>query len=172
MAGGRRTAAILAKRLTATELVKLYLARIRAYNGTCVEQPDGILGPIKTIPHAGRINALQTLNLRPAARAEWGFDERKARSMTDSADADLAMPDALETAADLDAQFAATGKLVRMDRVRPEQQRKLHLGCGERLRKRLGSSHQPARIGRLWRQLRKVSQQIIRLEQRCGAIPD
>src|SRR5687767_12211252 len=105
-------AAILARKLTATELVKLYLARIKAYNGTCVEEPEGILGPIKTIAHAGQINALQTLNLRPATRNEWGFDARKARSMTDLADEDPAIPDALEVAADLDAKFAATGKLV------------------------------------------------------------
>ena len=62
--------ALLNKEITTEQLVRLYLKRIKAYNGTCVEQPDGILGPIKTIPHAGRINALQTLNLRPAARAE------------------------------------------------------------------------------------------------------
>ena len=31
--------AIKAKQLTATELVNMYLARIKAYNGTCVEQP-------------------------------------------------------------------------------------------------------------------------------------
>ena len=105
-------AAILAHELTATELVKLYLARIKAYNGTCVEEPEGILGPIKTIANAGQINALQTLNLRPAARAAWGFDARKARSMTDLADEDPTIPDALEIAADLDAKFAATGKLV------------------------------------------------------------
>jgi amidase len=105
-------AAIEARTLTSTELVKLYLARIKAYNGTCVEQPDGILGVIKTIPHAGQINALQTLNLRPAARAEWGFDDRKARSMTDDADTDAAMPDALEVAAALDKKFAETGKLA------------------------------------------------------------
>jgi Asp-tRNA(Asn)/Glu-tRNA(Gln) amidotransferase A subunit family amidase len=105
-------AALEAHTLTSTELVKLYLARIKAYNGTCVEQPDGILGVINTIPNAGQINALQTLNLRPAARAEWGFDDRKARSMTDAADADPAMPDALEVAAELDRQFAETGKLV------------------------------------------------------------
>src|SRR5215510_13402749 len=79
-------AAILARELTTTELVKLYLARIKAYNGTCVEEPEGILGPIKTIASAGQINALQTLNLRPAAREKWGFDERKSRSMTDVAD--------------------------------------------------------------------------------------
>jgi amidase len=104
--------AILAHELTATELVQLYLARIKAYNGACVAQPDGILGPIETIANAGEINALQTLNLRPAARAEWGFDARKARSMTDEADENPAIPDALEIAADLDAKFAATGKLV------------------------------------------------------------
>ena len=105
-------AAFKSKQLTATELVNLYLARIKAYNGPCVEQPQGILGPIKTIPHAGQINALQTLNLRPAVRAEWGFDDRKARSMTDAADSDVAMPDALEVAAKLDAHLAATGELV------------------------------------------------------------
>ena len=105
-------AAILAHELTTTELVKLYLARIKAYNGACVEEPEGILGPIKTIANAGQINALQTLNLRPTARATWGFDERKSRSMTDVADEDPSIPDALEVAADLDAKFAATGKLV------------------------------------------------------------
>src|SRR5262245_38059672 len=105
-------AASLAHELTTTELVKLYLARIKAYNGTCVEEPEGILGPIKTIANAGQINALQTLNLRPAARAAWGFDARKARSMTDLADEDPTIPDALEVAADLDARFATTGKLV------------------------------------------------------------
>ena len=105
-------AAILARRLTATELVKLYLARIKAYNGTCVNEPNGILGPISTIPHAGKLNALMTLNLRPAARTAWGFDARKARSQTDLADAAPNMPDALEVAAALDAKFAQTGRLV------------------------------------------------------------
>src|SRR5690349_7271302 len=50
--------AILSKEITSTELVKLYLARIKAYNGTCVKEPSGILGPIETIPSAGSINAL------------------------------------------------------------------------------------------------------------------
>ena len=104
--------AILNKQLTSTELVKLYLKRIKAYNGTCVKQPQGILGPIETIPHAGQINALSTLNLRPAARKSLGFDDRKARSMTDKVDADPNMPDALEVAAQQDAEFARTGKLV------------------------------------------------------------
>ncbi|MDR3415134.1 MAG: amidase family protein [Nevskia sp.] len=104
--------AILSKQLTATELVKLYLKRVKTYNGTCVRQPDGILGHIETIPHAGQINALSTLNLRPAVRKSWGFDERKARSMTDAGDSDPRMPDALEVAAKEDAYFARTGKLV------------------------------------------------------------
>lgn len=104
--------AILAHHLTSVQLVKAYLTRIKAYNGRSVEEPEGILGPIKTIPHAGQINALQTLNLRPAARKAWGFDDRKARSMTDAEDNNPAMPDALEIAAELDRKFAETGKLV------------------------------------------------------------
>src|SRR5437762_2929400 len=35
--------AIKSKRLTATDLVNIYLARIKAYNGVCVDQPQGIL---------------------------------------------------------------------------------------------------------------------------------
>ena len=104
--------AIKAKRLTATELVRMYLARIKAYNGVCVSQPQGILGPVSPIPHAGQINALITLNLRPAARRAWGFDDRKARSMTDLVDDAQNMPDALESAAALDQQFERTGRLA------------------------------------------------------------
>jgi amidase len=104
--------AILRNRVTTTDIVKDYLARIKAYNGTCVNQPDGILGPISTIPHAGKLNALMTLNLRPQAREAWGFDARKARSMTDAVDDDPKMPDALETAARLDREFARTHRLV------------------------------------------------------------
>lgn len=103
--------AILAKELTCTALVELYLKRIQAFNGPGVEEPEGILGPIKPVAHAKGINALGTLNLRPANLKKWGFDARKARSMTDALDADPKMPDALETAAKLDAQFAKTGKL-------------------------------------------------------------
>jgi len=104
--------AITSKQLTATDVVELYLARIKAYNGTCVNQPQGLLGPVSTIPNAGQVNALATLNLRPATRKAMGFDERKARSMTDAADDNPTMPDALEAAASLDQQFAKTGKLV------------------------------------------------------------
>lgn len=105
-------AAILAKQITTEGVVKLYLQRIKAYNGTCVNEPQGILGPVTTIAHAGQINALSTLNLRPSTRKAWGFDDRKARSMTDSADDNSAMPDALEVAAEQDRHFAKTGKLV------------------------------------------------------------
>jgi Asp-tRNA(Asn)/Glu-tRNA(Gln) amidotransferase A subunit family amidase len=104
--------AIRSKQLTATQLVNMYLARIKAYNGTCVNEPEGILGPVTPISHAGAINALMTLNLRPAARKKWGFDDRKARSMTDPVDNDPNMLDALEAAAALDTRFARTGKLA------------------------------------------------------------
>src|SRR5215468_10981521 len=107
-------AAIQRGELTSTRAVQLYLNRIAAYNGACVNQPDGVLGlgPITPIKNAHQLNALMTLNLRPAKRERWGFDGRKARSMTDPADGDPAMPDALEVAAKQDAYFASTGKLI------------------------------------------------------------
>lgn len=104
--------AILKRQVSTEQVVRAYLARIRAYNGTCVRQPEGILGRIETIAHAGQINALSTLNLRPANRLALGFDERKARSMTDATDDDPRMPDALETAAAQDREFRRTGRLV------------------------------------------------------------
>ena len=104
--------AIRGGQITTVGLVELYLKRIKAYNGTCVNEPKGILGPITTIPNAGQINALSTLNLRPATRTKWGFDDRKARSLTDRADDSRSMPDALEVAAAQDRQFKQTGKLV------------------------------------------------------------
>src|SRR5205809_1935208 len=91
--------ALQQKQITTVGVVEQYLTRIKAYNGTCVNQPQGILGPVTTIPHARQINALSTLNLRPAARERWGFDTRKARSLTDRMDGAPEMPDALETAA-------------------------------------------------------------------------
>jgi Asp-tRNA(Asn)/Glu-tRNA(Gln) amidotransferase A subunit family amidase len=104
--------AITSKQITTRGVVEAYLKRIQAYNGTCVSQPQGILGPITPIKHARQINALSTLNLRPAARMEWKFDARKARSMTDASDDAPGMPDALETAAAQDREFARTGRLV------------------------------------------------------------
>jgi len=88
--------AIQSHQLTAVQLVKLYLARIKAYNGMTVNMPEGLLGPITTIPHSGQLNALSTLNLRPATRRAMGFDEHHARSMTDPTD----------------RKFAETGQLV------------------------------------------------------------
>ncbi|HTR36962.1 MAG TPA: amidase [Bryobacteraceae bacterium] len=104
--------AIVARQITSVGLVELYLKRIKAYNNVCVSEPMGILGPVTTIPHARQINALSTLNLRPASRKAWGFDDRKARSMTDLLDNDPKMPDALEVAAAQDRQFQRTGRLV------------------------------------------------------------
>jgi amidase len=104
--------AIASRQITTVGLVELYLKRIKAYNGTCVNEPEGILGPITTIPKAGQINALSTLNLRPATRMAWGFDARKARSMTDQTDGSPDMPDALEVAAAQDREFMRTGRLV------------------------------------------------------------
>jgi Asp-tRNA(Asn)/Glu-tRNA(Gln) amidotransferase A subunit family amidase len=95
--------AILAKELTATELVRLYLKRIETYNGQCVQgaaDPNGfLLGDIEPIEKAGKIGALMTLNIRGK------------RSKTDAADNDPNMPDALEAARALDEEFARTGRL-------------------------------------------------------------
>jgi len=104
--------AIRSHQITTVALVEQYLQRIKAYNGTCVNEPNGILGVISTIPHARQINALSTLNLRPANRVKWGFDARKARSLTDPKDGSPNMPDALEVATAEDRAFARTGRLV------------------------------------------------------------
>ena len=104
--------ALVTKKITSVGLVELYLKRIKTYNNTCVSEPMGILGPITTIPHARQVNALSTLNLRPSARKSWGFEERKARSMTDMDDNNPKMPDALEVAAAQDRQFKQNGRLV------------------------------------------------------------
>lgn len=104
--------AIQTKQVTTVQVVELYLKRIKTYNNTCVNEPMGILGPITTIAHAKQVNALSTINLRPANRKTWGFDDRKARSLTDAADNNPKMPDALEVAADEDRRFKQTGRLA------------------------------------------------------------
>src|SRR3989440_2226863 len=96
--------AMRARQLTATRLVNLYLKRIDTYNGRCVsgavDPATGyVLGDIEPIEHAGKLNALITLNLRGK------------RSKTDTADSDPNMPDALEQARALDAELARTGRL-------------------------------------------------------------
>jgi len=104
--------AILKGQITSTDVVKMYLARIKAYDGPCVKMPDGLLGSFTTILHAGQINSMITVNLRPANRMALGLSDHKARSMTDLVDNNPDMPDALEAAAKQDAYFKATGKLV------------------------------------------------------------
>jgi amidase len=96
--------AMLAKQLTATDLVTFYLRRIDAYNGRCVDgaadPATGLqLGGIVPKQKAGKLNAVITVN------------RRGQRSLTGRNDADPAMPDALETARALDAEFARTGNL-------------------------------------------------------------
>src|SRR5437762_9305091 len=78
--------AILKGQITSTGVVKMYLARIKAYDGPCVTMPDGLLGSFTTIKHAGQINSMITVNLRPASRIALGLDAHKARSMTDPVD--------------------------------------------------------------------------------------
>ena len=105
-------AAILKGQITSTDVVKMYLARIKAYDGQCVAMPDGLLGSFTTIKHAGQINSMITVNLRPLNRMALGLSDHKARSLTDAVDNNPDMPDALEVAAKQDAYFKATGKLV------------------------------------------------------------
>jgi Asp-tRNA(Asn)/Glu-tRNA(Gln) amidotransferase A subunit family amidase len=98
-------------KVTVTQVVDDYLQRIKAYNGSCVSEPEGPLGPVEMMPHAGKVNALMTLNLRPETRKAWGFSGHYARTQTNIVDNDKSMPDALETAAMQDAQLARSGKL-------------------------------------------------------------
>ena len=58
--------ALLNKRVTTVALVEQYLRRIKAYNGTCVNQPQGILGPVTTIPHAGLRFSVESALIWPA----------------------------------------------------------------------------------------------------------
>ena len=96
--------AIVAKEITARDLVSLYLNRIATYNGQCVKgavdaTTGFVLGDIEPIEKAGKLGAIMTVNLRGK------------RSRTDTIDNDPAMPDALEQAAALDEEFARTGHL-------------------------------------------------------------
>jgi Asp-tRNA(Asn)/Glu-tRNA(Gln) amidotransferase A subunit family amidase len=107
--------AFRAKQLTATELVNLYLARIKAYNGVCVggdiDAATGLqLGDITPTPHAGQLNAFITLNLQEDKRIELGFPEKVKRTHTGRDD--VKYPDALDRARELDRYFARTGKFA------------------------------------------------------------
>src|ERR1041384_7490401 len=95
--------AFRAKKLTATELVNLYLARIKAYNGVCVrgdtDPATGLeLGDITPIPNAGQLNAFITLNLKEDKRIALGFTENLKRTHTGQHDEKH--PDAARTPAD------------------------------------------------------------------------
>lgn len=102
--------AIRGGKITCTQLIQLYLNRIAAYSGTCTSYLDGSgspkppdlvmpsgkgieLGTQTPIANAGQLNAFSNVNVRGQ------------RSETDLADTDPSMPDALEVAAHLDAQF-------------------------------------------------------------------
>lgn len=106
--------AILAGEITSLQLVCLYFDRVLEYgNDQCVDYvDDDFLGDIITSEGAEETNSYQTVNLRPDARANLGFDDLKTRSTTNLQDNDPKMPDALEVAAALDAEFAKTGELV------------------------------------------------------------
>src|SRR5690349_12746436 len=113
IAGAQR--AFRAKKLTATELVDLYLARIKAYNGVCVRGDTDTatgrqLGDITPIPNAGQLNAFITLNLKEDKRIALGFPEKLKR--THSGHDDGKPPDAIDRAREIDRYFARTGKFV------------------------------------------------------------
>ena len=103
------------KKLTATELVQLYLERIKAYNGLCVrgdvDAATGLqLADITPIPNAGQLDAFITLNLKEDKRIKLGFPEKLKRTHTGGDDAKY--PDALDRARELDRYFARTGKFA------------------------------------------------------------
>jgi amidase len=107
--------AIRTKQITATQLVNFYLKRIKAYSGTCVQgdadPASGLqLGDITPIPNAGQVNAFITVNLKEDKRIALGLPDRMKRTHTGPDDPKI--PDALDRARELDAEFARTGKLV------------------------------------------------------------
>ncbi len=113
-------------------LIRLYFKRIKAYSGHCVAYdrdgdgrgpdydlftPSGkgvYLGVVQTIADAGRVNAIQSLNLGPAHYHALGFsppDDPGPRSETDLADDDRDLPDALQVAQSLDDEYRRSGQL-------------------------------------------------------------
>jgi Asp-tRNA(Asn)/Glu-tRNA(Gln) amidotransferase A subunit family amidase len=107
--------AFRARKLTATELVNIYLARIKAYNGICVQgdidPATGLhLGDITPVPNAGQLNAFITLNLKEDKRIALGFPEKVKRTHTGRGAEKHS--DALDRARELDRYFARTGKFA------------------------------------------------------------
>jgi hypothetical protein len=124
--------ALRRRELTCTDLITLYFKRIKAYSGQCVKYDtngDGIspdydffmpsgkgvyLGVVSPIANAGKVNAIQTVNLRPAHYTALGFappHDPGPRSETDLIDHDPDFPDALEVAAQLDQEYQKTKQL-------------------------------------------------------------
>jgi amidase len=107
--------AFRAKKLTATQLVHLYLERIKAYNGACVEgtldPATGLhLGDITPVANAGQLNAFITLNLKEDKRLKLGFPDKLKRTHTGPDGAKHS--DALDRARELDRHFARTGRFA------------------------------------------------------------
>lgn len=113
-------------------LIRAYYRRIKAYSGHCIQYDsngDGVgpdydffmpsgkgvyLGVVGAVQNAGKVNAIQSVNLRPAHYKELGFaapDDPGPRSETDLVDDAPSLPDAIETADSLDREFRATGVL-------------------------------------------------------------
>jgi hypothetical protein len=76
-------ATIPGKRLTATELVKLYLARVKAYNGTCVTTSDESPG------YQDKKNTLETthkewsLDIANRLQSRWALQQVALQCMTE-----------------------------------------------------------------------------------------
>ncbi len=64
-----------AKEITTVDVVNLYLARIKAYNGTCVNQPEGLLG--SDYDDSARRPAERARHAEPAARHAEGVGLRR-----------------------------------------------------------------------------------------------
>jgi amidase len=124
--------ALRTRQISCENLTKLYFKRIKAYSGHCVKydtngdgtspdydfaMPSGkgvFLGVVNAINNAGQIDAIQSVNLRPANYTALGFtlpDDPGPRSETDLVDDDPALPDALEVARALDRAFRTRKKL-------------------------------------------------------------
>jgi amidase len=124
--------ALQKQEITCDALIRLYFKRIKAYSGHCVKYDkngDGIspdydlfmpsgkgvyLGVVSAIPNAGKVNAIQSVNLRPANYTALGFappHDPGPRSETDLVDDDPNLSDALEVAAKLDQEFQSDGRI-------------------------------------------------------------
>ena len=105
--------AIPARQITTEQLVRLYLARIKAYNGTCVNEPQGMLGPIQ--PIAERRTDQRTVyaesapcrSQSPGLRRPQGAQHDRRRATTIRT-----CPTRSKSPPRRTANFARTGKLV------------------------------------------------------------